>query len=77
VLGEQRRGQRLHQGGEGVGGAARRVLHDEALAALGERDGLAGQRHRRQGFTDAVEQLEQHVLTRDGTTDQPGLTHRP
>jgi hypothetical protein len=43
--------------------------------APGQHCGLPGQRHRRDGLADGVEQLEHQRLARDRTADQTGGLH--
>ncbi len=62
---------------EDVGDGFRRVGHGRLRSAPGEPDGLAGERHRRQGLADDVEEPVEQLLTghRVGC-DQSGGSHR-
>ncbi len=76
VLVEQRGGERLDHLAEVHRGVTRRRLDRLAAAPLGEHRGLAGQRHRRQGLADGVEQLVQQRFPGDRPGHEPCGAHR-
>ena len=70
VLSNTECGERLHHRHQPVGDALGGCEHGGTRATLGEPHGLAGERHRRQGLADGVEQLVEELLTRDRTAHQ-------
>ena len=59
--------QRLNHLQQPLGSDSRGGLHSLLRLAFCQGDGLAGQRHRRQGFADGVEQPEQQRLAGDAS----------
>ena len=65
MCGKRRLGERLDHADEPLGNGVGRLLHGGLGTALGERDRLAGERHRRQRLADRVEHTEQHSFARE------------
>jgi hypothetical protein len=76
MAGEDRFGERLDHRRQPIGHGLGRGLDGGAWPPFGQRDGLAGEDHRRQRLANRVEHPEQQALPRDRPRDQAGGAHR-